>query len=102
MDPEEARQRDGILRLPVNSSHHQAVGIPGEGLRVAARCPEDGVIEALERPGAQFLCAVQWHPERTAATSSSSAALFVQFVRQARVFAGDSSQTGDLQMVPGR
>jgi putative glutamine amidotransferase len=36
------------LRLPINSSHHQAIGIPGDGLRVTARSPEDGVIEAVE------------------------------------------------------
>ncbi len=39
---------DGFLRLPVNTSHHQAVGTPGVGLRIVARSPEDGVIEAVE------------------------------------------------------
>ena len=47
----------------VNSRHHQAVAEPGEGLVVAARAP-DGVIEAVERPGAAFCIGVQWHPER--------------------------------------
>ena len=46
----------------VNSRHHQAVAEPGDGLRVAARAP-DGVIEAIERPGAAFCLGVQWHPE---------------------------------------
>src|SRR6266849_2066017 len=45
---DEAPEQDGFLRLPINSSHHQAIGIPGDGLRVAARCPQDAVIEAVE------------------------------------------------------
>ena len=47
-DAEEAPVRDGLLRLPVNSSHHQAIEAPGDGLRVSARSSEDGVIEAVE------------------------------------------------------
>ena len=46
---------------PVNSRHHQAVRHLGEGLEVVATAP-DGVIEAVERPGA-FCLGVQWHPE---------------------------------------
>src|SRR6185312_14147713 len=37
-----------FVRLGVNSSHHQAVGIVGDGLRVVARCPQDAVVEAIE------------------------------------------------------
>ena len=42
-----------------NSSHHQAVDQPGEGLRIVAHAP-DGVVEALE--GENTLL-VQFHPE---------------------------------------
>jgi putative glutamine amidotransferase len=73
---------DGVSRLPVNSSHHQAVGIPGDGLWVSARCPQDAVVEALEgveRLG-QFVLGVQWHPERTTGQSATSRAIFRRFV----------------------
>jgi putative glutamine amidotransferase len=39
---------DNFIRLPINTSHHQAVASPGQGLRIVARCPDDAVIEALE------------------------------------------------------
>jgi putative glutamine amidotransferase len=45
---EEAPLSGDFLRLPINTSHHQAVAAPGDGLRIVARCPDDGVIEALE------------------------------------------------------
>ena len=45
----------------VNSYHHQAVDVVGAGLVATAHAP-DGVVEAVERPGADVL-GVQWHPE---------------------------------------
>ena len=48
LTPEEAPQSGDFLRLPINTSHHQAIAAPGENLRIVARCPDDGVIEALE------------------------------------------------------
>ena len=48
LTPEEAPLTGDFLRLPINTSHHQAVASPGDNLRIAARCPDDGVIEALE------------------------------------------------------
>jgi putative glutamine amidotransferase len=78
----------GPRMLSVNSSHHQAVGRPGERLKVAATSPIDGVVEALE--GAepeQFVVAVQWHPERTYESSAASRALFAAFVGAARSWA---------------
>jgi putative glutamine amidotransferase len=89
---EEAPEQDGFLRLPVNSSHHQAIGIPGDGLRVAARCPQDGVIEAVEGGQAtavtnsdaiHFVLGVQWHPERSYDISAASRALFHRFIAEA-------------------
>lgn len=77
-------QMDGFVRIPVNSSHHQAAGIPGDELSIVARCPEDGVIEAVEgNDPKHWMIGVQWHPERTIATSAPSAALFQAFVKAA-------------------
>ena len=47
---------------PVNSRHHQAVKVLGEGLVATATAP-DGVIEAIEDPSRRFCLGVQWHPE---------------------------------------
>ncbi len=60
------------LTIPVNSSHHQAAEVVGDGLRVVARCPEDGIIEALEGTSSDhFVLAVQWHPERSSDDAAS-------------------------------
>ena len=46
--------------LPVNSSHHQSADAIGEDLRIVARCPDDGIIEALEGTAPDhFVLAVQ-------------------------------------------
>jgi putative glutamine amidotransferase len=76
--------KGGALRLRVNSSHHQAADVVGDGLRVAAHCPEDHVIEALEGtlPG-HYVLAVQWHPERSFDIDAPSRLLFESFVKEA-------------------
>ena len=106
LTPDEAPASNGFLRLPINSSHHQSVAAPGDGLRIVARCPDDGVIEAVElesdnnkmfhvehnAPAAtpapapiQFLLGVQWHPERSYEISAASRALFRHLVAEARL-----------------
>ncbi len=65
------------LTLPVNSSHHQSADKIGEGLRIVARCPDDGIIEALEGTASDhFLLAVQWHPERSVDQDEYSSKIF--------------------------
>lgn len=44
-----------------NSGHHQGVADAGD-LTIVGRT-EDGLIEAVELPGASFLLSMQWHPE---------------------------------------
>lgn len=53
----------GIAVATVNSVHHQAIKDLAPGLVVEARCPRDGLVEAVRRPGAGFVAAIQWHPE---------------------------------------
>src|SRR5215471_5434159 len=67
--------------ISVNSSHHQAANVPGDGLRIVARCPEDGVIEAIEGTFPEhYVLAVQWHPERDFEEDGNSRKLFRDFV----------------------
>ena len=111
LDPAEApRSENGggdFLRLPINTSHHQSVAAPGDGMRIVARCPDDGVIEALELdPEAElfhveqssgdspwFLLGVQWHPERSYEISAASRALFDRLITEARAYATQNSLT---------
>lgn len=48
----------------VQCYHHQAIDRLADGLVVSAS-GGDGVIEAVEMPGEDFVVAVQWHPEET-------------------------------------
>ncbi|WP_244269095.1 gamma-glutamyl-gamma-aminobutyrate hydrolase family protein [Mycobacterium parascrofulaceum] len=66
--------------------HHQAIDKVGEGLVVSAWDP-DGVVEALELPGAPFVLAVQWHPEQ----SLDDLRLFAAIVDAARSYAAGAS-----------
>lgn len=71
--------------VPVNSSHHQSAGSIGDGLRVVARCPSDGIIEGLEGTSPDhFVLAVQWHPERSVEEDAPSLAIFRAFVEAAK------------------
>ena len=67
--------------IPVNSSHHQSAETVGDGLRLVAWCPEDGVKEAVEGTSPDhFVLGVQWHPERTYDSETASRAIFRAFV----------------------
>jgi putative glutamine amidotransferase len=70
--------------IPVNSSHHQSADAIGETLRLVARCPADGIIEALEgRSPDHSVLAVQWHPERSD-QDEASGAIFRALVKAAQ------------------
>jgi len=72
-------------RLAVNSSHHQSADVIGDGLRIVARCPEDGVVEAIEGTSPDhFVLAVQWHPERSVDDDQHSRAVFRALVAAAQ------------------
>jgi gamma-glutamyl-gamma-aminobutyrate hydrolase PuuD len=65
----------------VPTYHHQAVDRLGTGL-IASGWADDGVVEAVERPGPHWVVGVQWHPE-----VADGAPLFRGFVDACRVFA---------------
>jgi len=70
------------VSLNVNSSHHQSVRTPGDGMTVSATA-SDGVIEAVEDAAHPFYVGVQWHPEDMEGEGSASS-LFSAFVLAAR------------------
>lgn len=79
----QAKSQDG--HLAVNSSHHQAAEVVGDGLRVVARSADDEVIEAVEGTNPEhFVLAVQWHPERNFDNDPASQSIFKRLVEEAR------------------
>jgi putative glutamine amidotransferase len=81
---------NGDRVIQVNSSHHQSADVAGDGLKVVARSPEDGIVEALEGTAPDhFVLAVQWHPERSVndvpEVAESARAIFQAFIEAARV-----------------
>jgi len=68
----------GKDQMLVNSLHHQAVKVPGEGLRVVATAL-DGTVEALETADGMVV-SVQWHPEELVETSEDARRIFEAFV----------------------
>jgi putative glutamine amidotransferase len=53
----------GVARARMNSIHHQGIKDLAPGFDVEARCPEDGMIEAIRRREGSYVAGVQWHPE---------------------------------------
>ncbi len=75
-----------VVRLVIstNSSHHQSADLIGDGLKIVAKCPEDGIIEALEGTSPDhFVMAVQWHPERSFEDDERSKKIFQALVEAA-------------------
>ena len=72
----------------VNSSHHQAVKILGEGLKATVMSADNTVIEGLEHESLPVF-AVQWHPERMCFTKQrddtvDGTAIFEYFVQMCK------------------
>ena len=53
----------GAQSCKINSIHHQGIKDLADGFVVEARCPDDGMIEAIRHTGPGYIAAVQWHPE---------------------------------------
>ena len=47
----------------VNSIHHQGIKDLAPTFHVEARCPDDGLVEAIHSKRHDFVAGVQWHPE---------------------------------------
>lgn len=77
----------GTRRVAVNSMHHQGVKRLGADLVASAIAP-DGLIEAVELPGEDFVVGVQWHPEMLEEKDPRTRDLFRAFVDAARRSAG--------------
>ena len=79
-----ALPKDDDPAITVNSSHHQAAEVVGDGLKLVAWSADDDVKEAVEGTDEDhFVLAVQWHPERTYEGDAASRALFQAFIRAA-------------------
>jgi putative glutamine amidotransferase len=72
----------GATSLQVNSSHHQAVKRPADGLRVTATSRGDGIVEALESPDGRILT-MQCHLEELAVSHEWGRVLIRAFVQAA-------------------
>jgi putative glutamine amidotransferase len=79
----------GSERVHVNSYHHQAARKLGRGLRAVAHA-EDGVIEAIETTGPDWVVGVQWHAE--CMEEPEQRALFEAFVDAAAERAAGAEQ----------
>src|SRR5262249_30829901 len=76
----------------------QSADLIGDGLRVSARCTEDGIIEAVEGTAPDhFVLAVQWHPERSVQDDEPSRAIFRAFIEAAR--ASHGALAGEVESV---
>ena len=53
----------GGTEVRTNSFHHQALRRVADGWNLVGTAVDDGIIEAIEKPGDRFAVAVQWHPE---------------------------------------
>ena len=72
--------------LPVNSYHHQGIHSLAPELEPMARA-SDGLIESVRLPEADFIWAVQWHPEFSYRRDRHSFTIFEEFVRHSSAYA---------------
>ncbi len=67
--------------VEVSCFHHQSLGRLGDAMQPVAAA-EDGTTEAVEIAGAAgWFLGLQWHPEDTAATDPTQAAIFAALVK---------------------
>ena len=69
-----------VIRIEVNSYHHEGIKDLAEGLSVSATS-DDGLIEAIENPYYPYMLGVQWHPELSYENNKYSKKIFKDFVK---------------------
>ena len=79
----------------VNSMHHQGIRDLARGLVVSATAP-DGLIEAIELPGDDFVLAVQWTPEALTEKDPLTRRLFEAFTTAARDHRREREASGSI------
>lgn len=90
----------GGTQAMVNTSHHQALEVAGDGLRVVARAPQDNVIEAVEGTDpAQWVLGLQWHPERDFTEQEASRRIFAAFVAAAEKWAASARAADEPERI---
>lgn len=67
----------------VNSKHHQAIQILGEGLKIIA-VASDNLVEAIESTQHRWVIGVQWHPEMIINENNFHQRIFNSFVEAAK------------------
>jgi putative glutamine amidotransferase len=83
LDPDSRLARIfGATELQVNTSHHQAAERIGD-LRPVA-WSDDGLVEAVEQAGSDFVIGVQWHPEQMLPDSPEQLRLLAGLVAAAQ------------------
>lgn len=85
----------GAGAFDVHSYHHQGIDRLGEGL-VPVAATDDGLVQAFESEGEQYLVGVQWHPEE----NPDDKRLFEGLVAEASVFASAKRTTPVLEGGP--
>jgi putative glutamine amidotransferase len=70
-------------RAVVNSYHHQAIATLGADVEAVA-CADDGIVEAIELPAAEFAVGVQWELQESWKDDPACFAVFEAFVAGAR------------------
>ena len=74
----------------VNSHHHQALELLGEGLKASA-WSSDGLVEAVEDTrGGRWALGVQWHPEIGWERDKLSSNIFKAFLHACQASASDN------------
>ena len=73
----------GETTVLANSFHHLAVNKVAPGYIISATA-KDGVVEAIEKEGEQFVIGIQWHPEMMAKENTVMKKIFTALVEEAR------------------